>query len=273
MRPFMKIAISPCPNDTFLFHAWIAGHVGGDVPLDPHFADIQQLNLWAEKETFPLVKLSFPCFLKIASNYQLLPIGAALGFHCGPKIVAKHPFSLSEFSQKKVAIPGVGTTAHFLMQQLLSAPKEKVFCLYHEIPRFIEEGHADCGLIIHESRFTFQEAGLVEIVDLGEIWHDHMGMPLPLGGLAIARKLPSTAKNQVLAILKASLAYARNQPEQSATFILEHSQEKDSAIVNEHIKLYVNSETEQLSPKGIRAIETLLGGKLPKDWLYMKNDA
>jgi len=267
----MKTALSPCPNDTFLFHAWIEGVVGQELPIVPSFADIQQLNLWALQATYPLIKLSFPCFSKVVEKYQLLPIGSALGFHCGPKIVAKKLFPLNELSQKKVAIPGKETTAHFLMERLLGSHKAKRFCLYHEVFSLIEKGEVDCGLIIHESRFTFQEAGCVEIVDLGELWHRQTHLPLPLGGLAIARSLPDATKAKVIDILHASLASARTLPNRCISFILKHSQEKDRDIVKKHIDLYVNQETEHLSEKGIESIEQLLDHKLPKDWLYGKN--
>lgn len=92
----MKVGLSPCPNDTYLFHAWIAGLVGTDLLIQPHFADIDQLNKWALAKMFPLIKLSFSCYAHIMEDYELLPVGAALGFGCGPKIVAKKRFSLDE---------------------------------------------------------------------------------------------------------------------------------------------------------------------------------
>ena len=160
----MKIAFSPCPNDTYLFYAWIKGLVGQELAPHPILADIQQLNAWGMKKTFPLTKLSLHCFAKVVYTYQLLPIGFALGFNCGPKIIAKIPFHLSELSNKTIAIPGKETTAHLLLSRLSVQPKKKLFCLYHEINTLIEKGEADCGVIIHESRFTFQEAGFVEIL-------------------------------------------------------------------------------------------------------------
>ena len=262
----MRIALSPCPNDTYLFHGWIEGLVGKDLPPEPVFADIQQLNEWALQKTFPLIKLSFNCFAQVIQNYQLLPVGSALGFHCGPKIIAKISFSVSELAEKTIAIPGQDTTAHLLLSKLLPPPQKKIFCLYHEIASLIENGKADCGLIIHESRFTFQRAGFVEIVDLGEMWHDLTGDPLPLGGVAITRETPDSVKSQIVAILRASLRCARQTPEKGLSFILQHSQEKDEGVVRQHIATYVNSETEQLSNRGLRAIETLLGCGPSNDW-------
>jgi len=264
----MRIALSPCPNDTYLFHGWIDGLVGKHLPPQPIFADIQQLNEWALQKAFPMIKVSFNCFAKVMHNYQLLPVGSALGYHCGPKIIAKSAFSIKELSYKTIAIPGKDTTAHLLLTQLLPSPQEKIFCRYHEIATLIDNGQADCGLIIHESRFTFQLAGFVEIVDLGEMWHSINQAPLPLGGLVVARNTHNSVKRNLVDILRASLHCAHNAPEKSLSFILQHSQEKDEDVVRRHIATYVNSETERLSQKGIKAIETLLNCDQTTDWLY-----
>lgn len=263
----MRIAISPCPNDTYLFHAWIEGHVGKELPIEPFFADIQQLNELASTQAFPLIKLSFPSFAKVSESYQLLPIGSALGFDAGPKLIAKNHFPISELHTKRVALPGKGTTAHLLFTRLFEEPKEKFFCLYHEIGALIENGVVECGVIIHESRFTFEKSGFVEIADLGKLWHTRTQTPLPLGGIAISRSLSHSTKETILSILCDSLAFARKYPEKSLPFILKHSQVKDESIVKKHIDTYVTSETAKLSASGIKALETLLDS-LPRDWLF-----
>ncbi len=220
------------------------------------------------KKAFPLIKLSFHCFAKVIEHYQILPIGSALGFNCGPKIIAKKHFPLAQLSEKRVALPGKETTAHLLLNRLQLAPKEKVFCLYHEIATLVETGEVDCGLIIHESRFTFQQKGFVEIADLGELWHTQTEAPLPLGGLAIARHTPDLIKQQVVSILRESLKHARSNPKCGLPFILGKSQEKELSVVEQHIATYVNRETEELSPTGVGAIERLLGCDSSHDWLY-----
>lgn len=251
----MKIAISPCPNDTFLFHAWITGLI--DKPPQVHFADIQELNQLALKGAYPLIKLSFHCLSKVTENYQLLPVGSALGFNCGPKIIAKSPFSIADLPHKRIAIPGKETTAHLLLEKLLPSPKEKHFCLYHEVIDLIEKNSVDCGLIIHETRFTYTLRGFYEIIDLGKLWEMRYHLPLPLGGLVIRRDFQD--KERVVNTLKASLAYAQKYPKASRSFILNHSQEKESDVVERHIATYVNQETESLSIRGMQAIELLTG--------------
>ncbi len=260
----MKVAISPCPNDTYIFHAWIAGLVG--TPPEVTFADIQELNKLSTTGLYPLIKMSYACLDSVSDTYQLLPVGSALGYHCGPKIISKKPFSIEALSEMRIAIPGERTTAHLLLNKLLPTPKEKVFCLYHEVADLINKGRVDCGLIIHESRFTFVTQGFCEIVDLGEVWHAQHGLPLPLGCLVIRRDFAE--KDLVIETLQRSLAYARAHPEASTAFILEHAQEKESSIVQAHIKTYVNEESEYLSEKGIQAIEKLTGLCL-KNLLYL----
>lgn len=264
----MKVALSPCPNDTYLFHAWIEGFVGQDIPPDAVFADIQKLNESALTDTFSLIKLSFHSLSRLWHAYQLLPVGSALGNHCGPKIISKMPFSLEELPTKTIAVPGEGTTAHLLLERLLPPAKKKVFCLYHEIVSLVDQGIADCGVIIHESRFTFQTLGFVEIADLGEMWYEETLAPLPLGGLAISRRVPDATKKRIVAILRESLRYAQVNPQSSLPFILHHSQEKEEISVRKHIATYVTEETDQLSTMGIKAIETLLDCGPLGDRLY-----
>lgn len=255
----MKIAISPCPNDTYLFHAWIAGIV--DHPPEVTFADIQHLNELALIGHHTLIKVSFSCLKEILGTYELLPIGSALGFNCGPKLLSKHPFSIEELPNKTVAIPGALTTAHLLLDRLLPQPKSKHFCLYHEVVDLLNRGVVDCGLIIHETRFTFVEQGFHEIVDLGELWHKRHALPLPLGCLAIRRDYPN--KGKVVQTLRNSLKIAKSNPEASRAFILEHAQEKNPSVIERHIATYVNQETEALSEEGLRAIEILINRALP----------
>lgn len=262
----LPVALSPCPNDTFLFHAWLSGHVGKNIPATPTFADIQTLNEWAKQGAFPLIKVSLALFTTLKKDYQLLPVGAALGFNCGPKIIAKKPFHFEDLPSLRIAIPGRDTTAHHLFKRLVGNAKMVHFCFYHEIASLLEADDVDCGLIIHESRFTFKKQGFVEIVDLGELWHQRTSLPLPLGGLALRRDV--TQKEEILNALKDSLSFAKAHPSTSLPFILKHSQEKEPLIVAQHIETYINQETESLSAVGECAIAALLNCDSLSDCLY-----
>ena len=269
----LPAAFSPCPNDTFLFHAWVSGNVGGDISLLPVLADIQQLNEWALKGKYPFSKVSFGCLGQILNDYILLPVGAALGRDCGPKIIARKHFPLSELSKKSIAIPGKLTTAHQLLRILVPAPKSKHFCLYHEVPALIRKGAIDCGVIIHEQRFTYQEQGFVEIADLGKLWEAHFACPIPLGGLVAKRSLGFSVLRKITYAIQASLSAARADPKATHPYVLAHSQEKKPEVVQEHINLYINQESYQISDSGVKGIETLLSlgseEALPQlQWLF-----
>lgn len=255
----MKIAISPCPNDTYLFHAWVAGLLDTPPP-EVTFADIQELNRIALTGVFQLIKVSFSSLKSLLPTYELLPVGSALGFNCGPKIIAKISFPLDELPLKRIAIPGKDTTAHLLTKDLLPPLPYKQFCHYHEVLERIEKDEADCGVIIHETRFTFAARGFSEIVDLGTLWHEKYALPLPLGCLVIRKDYPE--KEKIVETLRQSLVFARTYPEASRSFILTHSQEKDPKIVSQHIQTYINSETEELSEKGRSAIFRLTGCRI-----------
>lgn len=252
------IAISPCPNDTFLFYAWIHGLVGKELMPLPTYADIEQLNNWALEQKYPLIKVSFACFAKLQKTYRLLSVGAAIGENCGPKIISRIPFPLEEIAEKVVALPGKETTAHLLFNHLAPSPKKKLFCLYHETQQLLNSQAADCGIIIHESRFTYQKEGFHEIADLGTLWQRAYGLPLPLGGLALLRNISAALQDKITKILSASLRYARAHPEECNKFISSLSQVKDTDVIKKHISLYVNQETEELSSRGQKAIQSLL---------------
>jgi 1,4-dihydroxy-6-naphthoate synthase len=254
----MQVALSPCPNDTFLFHGWLTGQVGKDLPPYATFADIEQLNVWALAQKFPLIKLSMGCFAHVQDVYEFLPVGAALGFQCGPKMIALAYFPIEELANKTVAIPGRHTTAHLLLNYFFPQMQKKIFCRYDQITSLLVKGAADCGVIIHESRFTFAKQGFIEIVDLGELWHKQTQSPLPLGGLALLRTTPSTLKCRLIEILQESLTAAHRDPQKVLSFILSHSQEKDPAVVRQHIATYVTAETAHLSCTGQAAITRLL---------------
>lgn len=269
--PF-QIAISPCPNDTFLFHAWIQGIVGRHIRPECQFADIELLNRMASKKQFQLIKISIHSLGKLYPTYRLLPVGTALGYHCGPKIIASRSFDLQDLTKKRIAIPGFSTTASFLLDLLAPKPLEKIVIPYHEILDAIHSNKVDCGLIIHESRFTFQKANCVEIADLGSLWDERFHLPLPLGGIAVREDVNG---RELIEILQDSLQFAWQNPEKSRSFVLSHSQEKNSSVVDQHIALYVNQDTYLLSQTGRQAIDLFFEKaeqlglySKPENWLY-----
>lgn len=273
----LRVAISPCPNDTVIFYPWVKGLVGKELPMAPLLADIQMLNELALKGIMHLTKVSFPCFGKIASQYQLLPLGSALGLNCGPKIISKNPYTLEELANKKIALPGSFTTAHLLFDIFgghLNA--KKFFCRYDEIFSLLKQGAVEAGVIIHESRFTFAEAGFFEVADLGSLWHTKTSALLPLGGLAVLRSNGQKVNQEIVNILEACFSFFLEKKDAAMDYVLLHAQEKKQEIVDQHINLYVNEETKHLSKDGIASIQTLMNyatqleyfPSLPQDFIY-----
>lgn len=254
----MKLAFSPCPNDTFLFHAAIHGLVPFEEPLEATLADIETLNEWALHGKYPVTKVSFPVMREIQAEYALLPVGAALGFGVGPKLIAKKRLLLSDIPHLRIAIPGRHTTAYFLLRTLLEEPKEAHFCLYNQIFKLINEGDVDAGLIIHEQRFTFASSGFYEIADLGALWEERTSLPLPLGCIAAKRQLGQARIGSLATLLKKSLLYAYAHPAASASYIQQHAQERDPLVIQRHIETYITKETLQLSSEGVKAVEKIL---------------
>lgn len=248
----MKIAFSPCPNDTFALDAWVNCKIASQITPEPVIADIQQLNAWAYQALHPVTKVSCFTFGKISQKYALLPSGAAI-CRTGPKIIAKEHFSPSELSKKRILVPGLDTTAYLLLRTLCPEPQEIGVARYDEIISKIVNDEADCGLIIHETRFCFEDAGFVEICDLGELFTQNFDCSVPLG-VFVAKK---EVYKEAASALKASVQFALDNPDSSYDYVRRLSQEKDKHIIQQHIQTYVTQDTLQISEEGMRAIQTL----------------
>ena len=194
----LKLAISTCPNDTFMFDALINGKVDtGKYEFDLQMADVEQLNQLAFEGLSDISKISYHTFFKISDKYQLLNSGSALGNNCGPLIVSKRKINSEELKDCKIAIPGVNTTANLLMKIFFSEVKDKKVCLFSDIEDAVLSGDCDAGLVIHETRFTYKQRGLMLFADLGEMWEQKFSLPIPLGGIAVKRDLPETDKKAI----------------------------------------------------------------------------
>lgn len=258
MSYIIKLGFSPCPNDTFIFDALINNKIdteGIDFICDAE--DIERLNQRAFDEDLDMTKVSFHAFLHIAEKYQLLDAGNALGTNCGPLIISKKNFSDSEINDLTIAVPGKYTTAAFLLNFAYPDVKEVHEILFNKIESKILKDIVDAGVIIHETRFTYQDKGLVKIRDLGEYWEQQTGLPIPLGGIVVRRDTPDELKAKLGRIMKASVEYAFQNPEASKDFIKEHSTEIDDDVVKKHIELYVTQYTKSLGAKGREAIRYL----------------
>jgi 1,4-dihydroxy-6-naphthoate synthase len=250
----LTFGFSPCPNDTFAFHALVHGLVDAPFEVEPVLLDIEELNRRAHTGELELTKLSFGAAPEVGGRYRLLRSGAALGNGVGPLVVAREPTSLDEAVAGRIAIPGRDTTAFLLLRLAASALGEVVELRYDRILDAVADGDVDAGLIIHESRFTYADHGLVEVADLGEWWEADTGLPVPLAGIYAREDVPLESVERAV---RASVEYAFAHPDASRTYVREHSHELSEEVCRAHIELYVNRFSVDLGREGLAAIERL----------------
>lgn len=251
----ITLAFSPCPNDTFVFHALLHGIIDtGGYTFTPHIADVEELNRLAFAGTHDVTKLSFAAWLALKDRYTLLDAGAALGFGCGPLLVAGKP--LSSLEDARIAVPGQYTTAFLLLRLWNPNLRHIESTRFDAILPGIAAGRYDAGLIIHEGRFVYPQYHCTPIIDLGQWWETQTGLPIPLGCIAVRGDLRH-AKTALEDLIRASIRAARANPDAARDFIKRHAQELDDTVIQEHIALYVNDYTLNLGDEGQRAIATL----------------
>lgn len=259
----MKIAFSPCPNDTFVFHAAVHGKIPEAPKLDVTYADIDKTNYWADEGIGPEIqKISYAALPYVLDEYALIPCGGALGRGCGPLLLtAGGDQSPRSLAGKRVAVPSERSTAYLLFrlwaaEAIPEGLNEIVVMPFHEIMPAVRDGKIDAGLVIHEARFTYQEFDLKMLVDLGEWWEKDTGLPIPLGAIIAHRSLN---KEEITNWVRASVEYAWENPEASVDYVMEHAQELSYEVAKSHIDLYVNSFTQDLGEEGLKAVASLLG--------------
>lgn len=247
----ISLGFSPCPNDTFVFHALVHGLVDGPAFAPPVYADIDDLNTRALAGDLDVVKVSYAVVPRLR-GYTLLSSGGALGRGCGPLVVTA---GREDVRGATVAIPGEHTTAYLLLRLWDPGIANVVVMPFDRIMPAVRRGEVDAGLVIHESRFTYPSFGLTAVADLGDWWEERTGLPIPLGAIVARTSLPTAA---IESAIRASVEYAWAHPEASRDYVLAHSQELAPDVVDAHIALYVNEFTRDLGEEGRRAVEGLL---------------
>lgn len=254
----LTFGFTPCPNDTFAFHALVHGLVDTPIRVQPVLLDIEELNRRAHESAFDLTKLSVGAFAAVGTRYRLLRSGAALGHGVGPLVVAREPRPLDEAVRGLVAIPGRETTAFRLLQLAASSLGDVVELRYDRILGAVERGEADAGLIIHESRFTYADHGLAKVADLGAWWEAETGLPVPLAGICAHADLDPVVVDAAERAIRASVAHAFAHPDASRAFVRAHAQEMSDDVCEAHIRLYVNDLSLDIGEEGLRAVARLV---------------
>jgi 1,4-dihydroxy-6-naphthoate synthase len=287
----LTIAYSPCPNDTFVFHAWSHGLIAGAPPIDVTHADIDVTNNLVREGGLDVMKISYAALPEALDQYRLLPCGGALGRGCGPLVLIR-PDAADEPSDgnvadktvfagktvlagKTVAVPSLKSTAYLLFRRWAEeqvpegvgeAVQTEIQVLpFHEIMPAVRDGLVDAGLVIHEARFTYPNFGLRCLVDLGDWWEGVTGTPIPLGAIVARRSLGEARIADITQAIRASVDHAFADPGASHDYVMEKAQELDPDVAKAHIALYVNEFTRDLGPEGFAAVRRLLGTTLPDD--------
>lgn len=256
----VEIALSFCPNDVFILSGLILEKIKSTLSLEFLFADIERLNNWALEARFPVIKTSFALYPHLATHYEILGCGTAMGFGVGPILVSLEEDL--ELSSKKVALPGKFTTANFLMELFFSQSYERVYLPYQEIIPSLLAKKVDFGVLIHEGRFVYQRYGLNLLADLGILWESKTGLPLPLGGFLIRRDLTRELKDEVLKLFRESLKYSQDHREEVYPLLKKYAQELDWDIIFKHVNTFVNDYTYRLKDEalaGLRVFFSHLG--------------
>jgi 1,4-dihydroxy-6-naphthoate synthase len=261
LRPDVRLTFgfTPCPNDAFAFHALVHGLVPATFEVEPVLLDIEELNRRGGAGELQLTKLSFGAAAASGGRYRLLRSGAALGRGVGPLVVARQEGSLEEAAAGRVAVPGRETTAYALLRLASPALGEVVELRYDRILDAVVAGEVDAGLIIHESRFTYREHGLVSVADLGEWWEAETGLPVPLAGIFARSDLEPELVDEAETEIRASVEYAFAHPEASRDYVRSLAHELSDEVCAAHIALYVNEHSVDIGDEGIAAIDRLIG--------------
>ncbi len=254
----ITMGFSPCPNDTFIFNGLINGplEIPGHV-IREQLHDVETLNRMAFNETLDVTKLSFFAWLMVKQHYRLLDCGGSLGFGCGPVVIAKQGLNHGDMPGCRIAIPGQWTTAHLLFRLWAPDARQRIFMPYHQIFDAIHNGTADCGVIIHESRFTFEEAGFRQVVDLGSFWEQRSQLPIPLGCIAVHKRIPQPVVHQLESQIRKSIALAQADPATALPYIRSHAQEMTRSVLDAHIETFVNAFSLGLGSQGRAAVDAL----------------
>ncbi|CAK7055539.1 MAG: 1,4-dihydroxy-6-naphtoate synthase [Desulfovibrio sp.] len=256
----LSLGLSPCPNDTYIFAALLEGRSPlpkGVAALDPHFADVEELNALAQCGRLDVTKISASAVAEVSADYVVLHSGGALGRGCGPLLVALQAGTPEDFRAARIAVPGFLTTANLLLSLtgMFDGPREER--VFDAIMPALEKREFDAGVIIHESRFTYPDHGLSLVLDLGKWWEDVTGAPIPLGVIVAKRSLGEKTIRAIDAAIRHSLERANAFPGEGMPFIRARAQEMDESVLRRHIAMFVNEFSLSLGEEGRKAVTEL----------------
>lgn len=253
----VQAAISPCPNDTFAFYAWIHGKIPGAPEIQVVYRDIEELNELCAAGSLDLCKVSMRAYLDLVETHVLMNAGSALGFGCGPLLVCLPEATSAAVETLRIASPGKNTTAELMLRMWAPKPLDIVEMQFDRVVPAILAREVDAGLIIHEVRFTFEREGLRSMVDLGSWWEMTTRSPIPLGGVVARRALDDELVDACDRALSASIDFAQRNLDEVIPFMARYAQDMNRDVMLRHVELYVNAFTRELGVRGRGAISRM----------------
>jgi len=251
------IAHSPDADDIFMYYAIKFGWVHmQNIQFDNIAKDIQTLNEDALRGVYDIVAISFALYPHIKEEYALLRTAVSFGEGYGPKVIKKKDAILKK--NFKVALSGKDTTNAMLFR--IKFPHARIsYMNFLEIEKAVLDGVVDAGVLIHESILTYHESLEVEI-EMWDIWQElaGVGLPLPLGGMAIRRSLPLNKAIEYEATLTKAVKVAREHKERLSQMLLERDLVRiDAPTLQKYLELYANDDSISLSELQYKAIDKL----------------
>ena len=254
----IKLAHSPDSDDAFMFYALATHKLATPGYKYTHIlSDIQSLNEAALTETYDVTAISFAAYPSLRDKYVLLDCGASFGEGYGPIVVSTKSLKPQELAGKRVAVPGLKTSA-YLTLKLFEPNFEPVVMPFDKIIDGVQNNLVEAGLLIHEGQLFFPQKGLHKVIDLGIWWQEQTSLPLPLGGNAVRRALGPKLGRQIAKTIRDSVSYGLEHREEALNYAMQFAREMDADLADKFIGMYVNKWTLGYGEKGKQAVQELI---------------
>ena len=274
----IRLGHSPDPDDAFMFYALAKDMIPTDgFRFEHELNDIETLNRWAVEGRLEVTAISVHAYAYLADKYRLLPHGASMGEQYGPIVVSREPMSVADLAGKKIAVPGLWTSAYLELQLAIGKVANPILVPFDEILNTVERGEADAGLVIHEGQLTYQKQGLQLVLDLGEWWHELTGgLPLPLGANAVRRDLGEETMVRLSKVLHDSIKFGLDHRADALEYAGGFGRGLNDDLTDRFVGMYVNDRTLDYGDEGRAAVAELLDraaaaelipAAVPVDWV------